>query len=104
MGQGPLVSEAETSGAAWGLPASGAPELTLGGAACSRRARGSAGSQTQGVSTCVCVCVCLLCVSVCMHVCARAYACVHMLVHVCVRACECLYVHVCACVCELAGL
>ena len=41
----------------------------------------------------VCVCVCLLCASVCMHVCARAYACVHMLVHVCV------YVHVSAYMC-----
>ena len=98
MGQGPLVSEAETSGAAWGLPASSAPELTLGGAGCSGRARGSAGSQSQGVSTCVSVvCVCVYaCVCTCLCMCAH--------VCVCVRACECLYVHVCDCVCELAGL
>ena len=39
-------SEADTGGAAWGLPTSGAPELSFEGAGGSGRAQGSAGSQS----------------------------------------------------------
>lgn len=69
-------SEADTGGAARGLPTSGAPELSFEGAGGSGRAQGSAGSQSRGASPCVSVCVCVhTLVRVCAHACARVCVC-----------------------------